>query len=335
MRKDEKRILKISIFSAIFIEVLIIALLCFLHYKKYHYVDKGSIVAEIYGEKIYYKEIESRLNFLSYKFNNDSLKLEDLDKELLKALLLEQYINKKIMALAKEKNIYINNDFNFKSKEYYNNLVREQFLNDYVFNFLNNDKVLKDKYNELVELARGKEERKISHILVETEDEANRIRNTILRRNNFEYMAKNRSLDTATAINGGSLGYVIKEELQYPEFSNVAFLLKIDELSKPIQTKEGWHIIRVDDIRDIKVKSFEDSKEDIYNDLKQEKFDEFVDSIIDINNIDSNIKIFIETNDKKYNEDKQIIHNKDLIESDEEDNDNLNNTIEDIVGDYE
>lgn len=335
MRKDEKRILKISIFSAIFIEILIITLLCFLHYRKYHYVNKGDVIAEIYGEKIYYKEIESRLDFLSNKFNNNNLKLEDLDKEVLKALLLEQYVNKRITDLAKEKDIYVNSDFNFKSKEYYDNLVREKYLNDYVFDYLNNDKVLKDKYNELLELAKGKEERKISHILVETEDEANRIRNTILRRNNFEYMAKNRSLDTATAINGGSLGYVVREELQYPEFSNVAFLLKVGELSKPIQTKEGWHIIKVDDIRDIKVKSFEDSKEDIYNNIRQEEFDKFVDSIIDIDNIDNNMKIFIKTNDKNYNEDKQIIHNDKIPVNNEEANDNLDNTIKEIIDDYE
>ena len=326
MRKDEQKILTIFVTGFLILEFVVICFFVFLHYKKYHYTDKGRVVAEIYNEKIYSKEIESRLNFLSNAFNNESLTPEDLDKEMLKAILLEQYINKKIIELAKKNKTYINDDFNFKAREYYNNLVREQYLKDNVFNLLEDEHVLKDKYDKLMELAKGKEERKISHILVETEDEINRIRNTILRKNNFEFMAKTRSLDTATAINGGSLGYVVKEELVYPEFSNVAFLLKLGELSKPIQTKEGWHIIKVEDIRDIKVKTFEESKKDIYESLRQEKFDEFVDSIIDVDNIDNNMKIFIKTNDKNYNKEKIII-----TKEEEQDNESNKKPEENIV----
>ena len=293
MRKDEKRILKLAIFYFISFEILIASVLIYIHYRKYHYVPKGDIVAKIYGEKIYSKEIESRMDFLMEKFDNDNLTIENLDYEILKALLLEQYVDKKILELAKDKNIYNNPNYRFLANEYKDRLIVEDYLNNFVFNNIDDD-TIKKRYDELLAITDGKEERKISHILVETEDEANRIRNTILRRNNFERMARTRSLDTATAIKDGSLGYVIKEELAYPEFSNVAFLLKKGEISKPIQTKEGWHLIRVDDIRNIQTKSFEDSKVDIYYDVRQETFDNFLKTIIDTDDIDNHIEIFID-----------------------------------------
>ena len=293
MRKDEKRILKLAISGFILFEILVASLLIYIHYRKYHYVPKGEVVAKIYGEKIYSKEIESRMNFLMEKFNNDNLTVENIDREVLKAMLLEQYVDKKILKLAKDEKIYNNPNYRFLANEYKDRLIVEDYLNNFVFNNIDDD-TIKKRYDELLTITDGKEERKISHILVETEDEANRIRNTILRRNNFERMARTRSLDTATAIKDGSLGYVIKEELAYPEFSNVAFLLKKGEISKPIQTKEGWHLIRVDDIRNIQTKSFEDSKVDIYYDVRQETFDNFLKTIIDTDDIDNHIEIFID-----------------------------------------
>ena len=293
MRKDEKRVLKLAISGFILFEILVASLLIYIHYRKYHYVPKGEVVAKIYGEKIYSKEIESRMNFLMEKFNNDNLTVENIDREVLKAMLLEQYVDKKILKLAKDEKIYNNPNYRFLANEYKDRLIVEDYLNNFVFNNIDDD-TIKKRYDELLAITDGKEERKISHILVETEDEANRIRNTILRRNNFERMARTRSLDTATAIKDGSLGYVIKEELAYPEFSNVAFLLKKGEISKPIQTKEGWHLIRVDDIRNIQTKSFEDSKVDIYYDVRQETFDNFLKTIIDTDDIDNHIEIFID-----------------------------------------
>ena len=323
MRKDEKRFLKLTIFSFLLIEAIVAGVLIYTHYYKYHYFDKGEVIAEINGEKIYSEEIYSRMKFLSDKFNRENLKIEDLNEEILKAILLEQYMDKKIIELAKKNGIYENNQYKFLANEYYENLVREYYLNKFVFGSVTED-LLEKKYDELVEKTKDKEERKISHILVETEGEAERIRNTILRRNNFERMAKDRSLDTATAINGGSIGYVIKEELAHPEFANVAFLLKKGELSRPIQTKEGWHIIRVDDIRNIQIKSFEDSKEDIYNNLTQEAFLDFMNRFIDTENIDKSIKLFINTN-------KELENTENTEEDNEENTDNSDNrNLEDL-----
>jgi parvulin-like peptidyl-prolyl isomerase len=294
MRKDEIKLLKISVFFAVIILTSIIGAACYVHYKKYHYINRGRVIAMVGRNKIHEKDIETRLLFLSEKLGKDNIKPEELDKEMLRAILLESYSSHIFLKLAKEKKIDSDNDYKFLAKEYYERLVKEDYIKNYIYNSITDEDIEK-KYQELVDIVKDKEERKISHILVKTEEEIIRIRNTILRRNNFERMAEQRSLDKASAMNGGSIGYVIKEELTIPEFADVAFLLKIGELSKPIQTKEGWHILRVDDVRGMMLKSLEDSKNDIYETLKSEKINDFLEKMLQNIEIDILIKTKEET----------------------------------------
>ncbi|MDR1498909.1 MAG: peptidylprolyl isomerase [Rickettsiales bacterium] len=276
MRKSEIRILKISIFTATAVVIALICLFSYLHYKKYHYVDRGMVIAKINNKKIYEKDIETRMLVLAKGVGKKNLKMKELDEETLKALLLEGYVNKLFLKLAKkDKKIFDDNNHKFSAKEYHEGLIRRDYMAKYIFNSINEGEI-KKKYEILIGTIKHKEERKISHILVETKEEADRVKNLILRRNNFEQMARQRSLDKASAANGGSLGYVMMEELTIPEFTSIAFLLKTGELSKPIQTKEGWHIIKVDDVRNVKTKSYNDSRDEILRSLEKEKFDNFL-----------------------------------------------------------
>ena len=94
----------------------------------------------------------------------------------------------------------------------------------------------------------------------------------MLKRNdNFEYQAEKHSLDKASAFNGGSLGYLMKNEIELKDFANIAFILKKGEISKPLKTEHGWHIIKVEDIRKTELKSFNEVKDTVkqfVNDIK-------------------------------------------------------------------
>lgn len=290
MRKDELIFLRKIAILLIFILLLTVSTGCFLHYKKYHYIYKGKTVAKVGNTKIYEKELYSRLSFLAKQYNDENLKINDLDEDTIKALLMEIYANRKIYKLAKKSKNTINiYDLKFLAKEYYERLIREKFLNDNLFSNITEDEIQK-KYNELVEMVEGKEERKISHIVLKTEEEALRIKNIVLMRNNFEKMAEQKSLDTESAINGGCIGYILKEEIAIAEFAEVAFLLKQGEMSRPIETENGWHIIRVDDIRKIKIKSYEEAREEILEKIRQDKFDSFIEGTIG----NPNIEIFMD-----------------------------------------
>jgi peptidyl-prolyl cis-trans isomerase C len=231
-------------------------------------VDKGAVMAVVNGHKVYEREIESKLKF----FDND-VKFDDLDDDVKKAVILESYVNAKIFRLAKKEKKM--NELKFLKDKYYRQLIVNRYIDNTVFKNITEDDIQK-RYEELIESIRDKEEREIYHILLPTEEEARRALNLILRSGNFENVAQRRSKDKASAIRGGNIGYVIKEELDSPEFADIVFLLKRGEISKPIETKNGWHIVKVNDIRTIKPKSYEESREEIITNLRRERYEEFI-----------------------------------------------------------
>ncbi|MBR2140873.1 MAG: peptidylprolyl isomerase [Rickettsiales bacterium] len=304
MRKSEKNILTVSAVVVFIVECVIVYLMFYYHYRKYHYVDSGKVVAKINNTKIYELDIKTRLNSTFNDENSNINSIDNLDKETFNALMLEKYSNDKILKLAEKKGMLNNNYYRFVAKEYLDRLIVNNYLNKYVFGSITEDEI-KNRYNELIAITENKEERKISHILVDTEEEAKRIRNTILKMNNFEKTARQRSKDIASAMNGGCLGYLLKEEITIKEFADIAFLLKVGELSKPIKTSEGWHIIKVDDVRNIKVKTYEEAKSDIYNELKHKKFKKFIDGIATEEDVE-NATIYIKLKEKQeVNEEQQ------------------------------
>jgi foldase protein PrsA len=102
--------------------------------------------------------------------------------------------------------------------------------------------------------------RDASHILVHTKAEAEQIRAEVTPEN-FAEIAREKSTDTATAKNGGELGPVQKGQF-VPEFEKAALALKDGEISQPVKTIFGWHIIKVK-ITPAKTTSFADAKDGI------------------------------------------------------------------------
>ena len=102
--------------------------------------------------------------------------------------------------------------------------------------------------------------RTASHILVKTKAEADRIRAEATPAN-FARLAKENSTDTGSAQQGGDLGQIQKGQL-VPEFEKVAFALKDGEISPPVKTQFGWHIIMVK-ITPAKTTSFAEAKDQI------------------------------------------------------------------------
>ena len=115
--------------------------------------------------------------------------------------------------------------------------------------------------------------RTASHILVPTKAEADRIRAEVTPQN-FAELAKKNSTDTGSAQQGGNLGPIQKGQL-VPEFEKVAFALKDGEISQPVKTQFGWHIIMVH-ITPAKTTSFAEAKDQIISSqLAQKRQAEF------------------------------------------------------------
>jgi len=120
------------------------------------------------------------------------------------------------------------------------------------------------------EYDRTKEEIHAAHILVETEQEAEDIYKQLNAGADFAELARERSIDPSAKTNGGDLGFFTWGKM-VPEFQQAAFALKQGEISRPVQTSYGWHIIKVLERREKEQPSFEESKSLIETKVENQK----------------------------------------------------------------
>jgi foldase protein PrsA len=121
------------------------------------------------------------------------------------------------------------------------------------------DKELKENY---------KPEIKASHILVKDEATAKKVKEELGQGKSFEDLAKQYSEDTGSKEKGGDLGYFTAGKM-VKEFEDAAYKMKKDEVSEPVKSQFGYHIIKVTDIKE--QKPFDEVKGDIKKDLVQKK----------------------------------------------------------------
>jgi peptidyl-prolyl cis-trans isomerase C len=143
-----------------------------------------------------------------------------------------------------------------------NRLLMEALLQDAGKASLSEDAERK-VYDEAVKQVKNEEEVHARHILVPTEDEAKAILAQLKGGADFATLAKEKSKDPGAA-EGGDLGYFTKEQM-VPEFAEVAFKLGKGQLSDPVKTQFGWHIIKVEDKRVRPTPTFDQVKPQIEN----------------------------------------------------------------------
>ena len=113
------------------------------------------------------------------------------------------------------------------------------------------DKDLKAKFEDY------KQEIKASHILVKDEETAKKVKEELAQGKSFEELAKQYSEDTGSKEKGGDLGFFTAGKM-VKEFEEAAYKLKKDEVSEPVKTQFGYHIIKVTDIKE--QKPFDEAK---------------------------------------------------------------------------
>ena len=100
------------------------------------------------------------------------------------------------------------------------------------------------------------------HILVENEDEAKKIAADLKKGGDFAAIAKEKSKDPGSKDQGGDLGFFSKDQM-VPEFAEAAFKLDKGQISDPVKSQFGWHVIRVDDKRAKQPPTFDQVKDQI------------------------------------------------------------------------
>lgn len=202
------------------------------------------------------------------KTESGSITKDDFYKELSSsntgAQVLENMIEKKVLeenykvpdkdveAKLKEVKSQFSSNDDFKSALESNGLKNEDALKEQIKLSLLQVKAVTDGVKASdAQLKKYFEENKdqfltikASHILVADEATAKKIKAELDKGADFAKLAKENSTDTATASNGGDLGEFTKSDM-LQEFSNAAFALKVNEISNPVKTDYGYHIIKV------------------------------------------------------------------------------------------
>lgn len=130
------------------------------------------------------------------------------------------------------------------------------------------------EYDKFV-AANGGKEFKARHILVETEDQAKKIIADLNKGAKFEDLAKKLSKDPGSGANGGDLDWAAPASF-VPEFSEAMMKLnKGQTTAVPVKSQFGYHVIRVDDIRQAQLPKVEEVKPQITQQLQQQRLQKY------------------------------------------------------------
>jgi peptidyl-prolyl cis-trans isomerase C len=146
-------------------------------------------------------------------------------------------------------------------------ILASAFVQDYVKSHPFSDEVLKQEF-EKINKQRGNKEYKVSHILVKTEEEAKQVAEKV-KSSKFEDVAMDKSQDPGSSVKGGDLGWAVPGNFVKP-FADAMIALSKGQISAPVQSQFGWHIIKLEDSRDLKVPSFEEVKPNLTQLMQQQ-----------------------------------------------------------------
>ncbi len=195
--------------------------------------------------------------------------LPNMPAKLRFPFVVEFLIERHLLAqVAAQEGIANSDDYKRRLAAYQAKALRDSYLTEKIAPTVTEDEI-KVAYEKEAAKVQQTERIRARHILVATEKEANDIEAKLKAGGKFEDLAKQYSLDGSKDY-GGDLGYFTAPEM-VPEFSKAAFALKAGEVSAPIKTDYGWHVIRLDDRKMGSAQPYDQVKEAIRNVLVRDK----------------------------------------------------------------
>ena len=238
-----------------------------------------SVLATVNGEVITIDEYNEKLKRLS-TFEKARYRGEEGHKEFLNALVHKKLMVQNARKMGLDKDAEVRKKIEALMHEVAERVLVEKLIEREIWNkVVVTDKEAKAYYDKHKGEFQEKEEVRISHILVATEEEAQKIRQELEKGADFAELAKEKSIDQNTAKQGGDLGYFERGRL-LPEFEKVTFGLEVGEVSDVVKTKFGYHIVKLEDKKEASIKEFyevsDEIKKKLISDKQQEEYQKWL-----------------------------------------------------------
>lgn len=223
------------------------------------YADKT--VATVNGVAIPESRVDLRVDAAAHQGRTDS---PDLRKAIREDLINLEVISQVAAKKGLDKSADVIQELELARES----VLVNAYFKDFIKNHPISDSDLKKEYDSL-KARLGDKEYKVAHILVKTESEAKAIEKELKKGVDFAKIAKEKSQDPGSAKNGGELGWNAPANF-VPEFAGAVTSLHKGETSAPVQSKFGWHIIKLEDVRNLKVPPFEQLKPNLIRRMQQQ-----------------------------------------------------------------
>lgn len=257
---------------------------------------RQNVLARIDGEVITPEEFQEKLQALPEHYRN--LASEDkedfLDKLITEKLLYREALAKDFLRDPEVKNMI---------EEAKKRILIAKLI-DYEIEQMANvsQSEIQEYYEKNKERFKLGESVRASHILVSSEEEAKDIFNRIKNGADFSALAKERSIDKASAKNGGDLGYFTRGKM-IKEFEDAAFALGTEQTSDIVKSPFGYHIIKVTGRKEARTPELfevtERIKKEILETKRAEAFDTYIKKLKDNAMIQINKELLSEKKEPK------------------------------------
>ncbi|MBD8067040.1 peptidylprolyl isomerase [Devosia sp. PTR5] len=234
-------------------------------------VSPDTVVATVGGQDI----TEADLSFAAEDMAQD---LQQMPPDQRRPFLLRVLIDMKVMSNAAREAGMDKTELFAKRLNYLEErALRRAYFAEAIAGSITEQSV-RDAYDAYVADFKPQEEVHASHILVETEDEAKAIKAELDGGADFAAIAKEKSIDPGAA-NGGDLGFFSKG-MMVPPFEEAAFALEPGQVSDPVQSQFGWHIIKLEEKRQSEPPAFEQVAQQLQQQALMKAFGEKVDALM-------------------------------------------------------
>jgi peptidyl-prolyl cis-trans isomerase C len=230
--------------------------------------QEANAIAKVNGKPIPQSRLEYLMKSKSLQGHSDA---SESMNHALHMLISQEVLYQEAARMGYEMNADVATQIEISKEE----VVIDAYLRDYAKSHPISEDMVKQEY-EYQKALSGDKEYKVQHILFEAEEEATLAVAELKKGASFEELAAQNSADEGSNNRGGVLDWA--PAVRYvPQLQEALKKLEKGQMTEaPVQSEYGWHVVRLDDERQLTFPAFEDVKLKIYENLQRQAVDEII-----------------------------------------------------------